>query len=111
MNYKGKATIDFCVYRGDDEKEIELSIYGSSYFQRGRTYGPPESCYPDEGETEIETITLDGKPWDGELTSEETKEAEAKLEEAVMEDQEEPDPPSVDYDDEPPSYRSSYDED
>lgn len=108
MGYKGKATIDFCVERGD--VEIELSIYGNSYFTPGRFNALPENCYPDEGGTEIETITLDGKPWSGELTDEETEQAEDQLRDAVMEDQEEPDPPSVDYDDEPPSYRY-YDED
>lgn len=108
MSYKGKVTISFCVER--NEEELELEIYGSSYFQAGRTTGPIDNCYPDEGGTEIETITLDGKPWSGELTDEETEQAEDQLRDAVMEDQEEPDPPSVDYDDEPPSYRY-YDED
>lgn len=122
--YKGSATITFYVNRvkdangkwqvpkpQDDWEELELEVHGTAYFQPGKLYGPPENCYPDEGQSEIESITLDGKPWDGELTDKETERAEEKLDESVRED-EGPDPPSRDdFDDyDPPSYDFSDEE-
>lgn len=108
MGYKGTATIDFHInrikdlqtdeyrlLRDDDdperEEELELEIQGRSYYQEGRYYGPPENCYPDEGETEILSITWNGKkfPWD--LTDKEIEKAEEQISMAVQED-EGPDP-------------------
>jgi hypothetical protein len=108
MGYKGNATIDFHINRVKDlntdayrpitdaddpdrEEELELEIEGRSYFQEGRMYGPPENCYPDEGETEILSITWKGKPFPWELTEKETEEAEEMIANAVQED-EGPDP-------------------
>lgn len=33
-----------------DVSEIELEITGEGYEDPGNTYGPPENCYPSEGE-------------------------------------------------------------
>lgn len=78
------TTIDFHVNRGDEE--VILSIIGRvSLGMPGKTYGEPDDCYPDEGdEVWIDTILLDNKPWSGELTDEETYEAEEMLLNAVV---------------------------
>lgn len=111
-NYNGKTTIDFHINRikdlqsdeyrlmreGDDperEEELELEIEGRSYFQAGRSYGPPENCYPDEGETEILSISWRGKPFPWELTEDERERAEEMICNSVQED----DGPDPDYDD------------
>lgn len=64
------STAMMYVMRGDDE--FDLHIYGEGYYDAGRISGPPDSCYPPEGELEIILIeTGDGKQWQGELTDEE----------------------------------------
>lgn len=131
MNYNGQTTIEFHINRikdlqtdqyrvmrdGDDperEEELLLEIEGRSYFTHGRHFGLPEDCYPDEGETEILSITWkDGKPFPWELTDKEKEEAEEQICLSVQED--EPDPPSYDYDDDDfddyePDYDPSYDD-
>ena len=122
MNYNGSATIDFHINRikdletdqyrlmreGDDperEEELLLEIEGRSYFQSGRTYGPPEDWYPDEGETEILAVKWNGKVFPWELTDEEKEQAEEMIANAVQEDGGDYDPP--DYDD----YEDAYDDD
>ncbi len=41
------------------EAEVKVSPYDA-----GCCSGPPESCYPPEGgEVEIDSVTIDGKPW------------------------------------------------
>ena len=89
--YKGYATISFPIERvkdpvtgawrelkNDDPEEIEikelvLSIEGYSYYDPGQCSGPPEKCYPPEGETSIVQITApDGKTWsEDDLTEDE----------------------------------------
>lgn len=89
--YSGETSFDFEIERykdkesgrylthsavpdeGDDfEYEytlLNLKIEGRAYFSPGRRYGPPESCYPDEGETEITAVIgPDGKDWEDQLT-------------------------------------------
>ena len=93
MSYK--VNTPFHVER--DGQEIELSIEGSySPGTPGKTFGPPENCYPSEpAEAEIELISFDGQPWTGELTSEENEAAvEALL--AAGEDQDFMDGPDPD---------------
>ena len=94
-NYSGCAEVTMCVMREEDE--IELTIKGSSYFQHGRLSGPPEDCYPDEGETEILEIMHEDKLWIGELTKAEIDKALELLSEAVAGAGD--DDPDVDYDD------------
>lgn len=127
MGYNGKATIDFHINRikdlqtdqyrlfqdGDDpdrEEELTLEIEGRSYYAEGRTWGPPENCYPDEGETEILSVMWKGKPFPWELTKEETEMAEEMICNAVQDD-DGPDPDDYDddyddqdYDDYDPGY-------
>lgn len=61
-----------CYVERDDD-EVVLSIeFDVSPLIRGRYSGPPEHCYPDEGGyAEVVKILCDGKPWDGELTTDE----------------------------------------
>lgn len=123
-NYNGTAKIDFHINRikdletdayrlfreGDDperEEELELEIEGRSYFQRGRTSGPPENCYPDEGETEILAVMWKGKSFPWELTDSEKEEAEEMICNAVQEN-DDFDPP--DYDDYEEDYDDNYDD-
>jgi hypothetical protein len=65
----------------------------------GRTWGPPENCYPAESaEAEIEMVWLGGHPWAGKLTDAETEEAiEALLNVGNEEGPDGPDPDD-DYD-------------
>jgi hypothetical protein len=80
---------------------IALQVEGRSYFAPGRTYGPPENCYPDEGDTEIESVIgPDGKDWESKLTDEERESIMTMIDENVR-DQE----PDVDED----YYEDSYD--
>jgi hypothetical protein len=48
--------------------EVDVLVYGSrTPVVRGRYYGPPELCYPDEGgEIEITSVVIDGGDHDGE---------------------------------------------
>lgn len=114
MGYNGSAKINFHINRikdldtdtyrvlieSDDldrEEELALEIEGRSYYQEGRLYGPPENCYPSEGETEILSISWKGKPFPWELTENEREQAEEMISNAVQED-EGPDPDEY-YDD------------
>jgi hypothetical protein len=92
--YKGSTTFEFEVERyknnqtgelifvnsiPDDAKEsdfeyqcITLVVEGNSYFTPGRTYGDPNDCYPDEGETEITSLQgPDGKDWSNDISDSE----------------------------------------
>ncbi len=87
----------------DDDFEFEyqtitLQVEGSSYFTPGKYHGLPENCYPDEGDTEIESVIgPDGKDWESRLTNEER---EAILNMIAEEAQnQEPDYDEDDYDD------------
>lgn len=58
-----KVTLkEFPIYTGDDTEtiyEIECDV---TPYDPGRTYGPPEKCYPPEGgECEIVSVKLNGK--------------------------------------------------
>ena len=46
---------------GHDHDDCEVEYRG--YSDPGRTYGPPEDCYPPEGEIEILSITCNGEPF------------------------------------------------
>jgi hypothetical protein len=50
---------------------VTVDVEGRSYFAAGKTYGPPEDCYPDEGETEILSVLLGKEDWEDKLTSSE----------------------------------------
>jgi hypothetical protein len=106
--YSGYATIEFPIERikdlttdeyrpikdGDDlsrSEELVLTITGRSYFYPGKFYGPPEECYPDEGDTEIISITWNGKPFPWDLTPEEEEAVLEQISSEVSED-EGPDP-------------------
>lgn len=55
-----------------DIETIELEVTGNSYYTPGRYSGLPEDCYPDESETEIESVyDVNGKDWRDNLTSDE----------------------------------------
>lgn len=87
--YSGTASFEFGIERYLDKKTgkyiayvlgevdeeryeyttLTLNVEGRSYFAPGKTYGPPENCYPDEGEVEItKAIGPDGKDWTDQLT-------------------------------------------
>lgn len=81
-------------------EEHTLKVEGRSYFSPGKMYGPPENCYPDEGETEITAVIgPDGKDWEHLLTP---SEKESILEQIATEVQEHI--PEPDYDDYEPDY-------
>ena len=86
----------------DDDFEYEyqlimLKIEGRSYFESGRSWGLPENCYPDEGETEITLVKgPDGKDWEDELTREEKDIITEMIQERVAEGGEGPDPDEYD---------------
>jgi hypothetical protein len=76
---------------------IKLTVKGRAYFVSGKTWGPPDSCYPDEGEIEILSIVDDkGNSWDGKLTKKEEEEVNEQIDMKVRESCE------SDYDDRDP---------
>ena len=82
-------------------KVITLSVSGSSYYQEGRSYGLPENCYPDEGDTEITAVIgPDGKDWHSLLTASEVESALEMIQDEVSQGGDyEPDDDYDDYDD------------
>lgn len=81
-----KCNITIWVMRGEEELELEVSGTVSPYVS-AVTHLAPENCHPAEGgEVEIETITLHGEKWNGELTDEELDRAEDGLFEAAYYD-------------------------
>ena len=68
-----RSSVNMTIER--DGQEIDLHIYGEGYYDSGRLSGPPEDCYPPEGEIEITAIESGVGPWKGELTDEEHEEA------------------------------------
>jgi hypothetical protein len=78
----GEVEIDFYVER--DEEEIELQIKGHvSAYDPGKTYGPPDRCYPPEGgEVEVHSVLHNGESWEGVLTREEESDIEEAMSQA-----------------------------
>lgn len=74
-----------------DEQELTIDFDG--YYDEGHMSGPPEDCYPPEGEVTFRSVSVDGgKPedWDAwaervELTDEECRRIEAKAFEQIAE--------------------------
>lgn len=66
---RGKSETSFTIERGDNE--IDLYITGDGYYDPGRISGPPEDCYPPEGDMEIVSIETDDGPYFGELSDKE----------------------------------------
>lgn len=113
--YNGTATIEFPIERikdistdqyrvvkDDDDvdrvEELTLEVNGRSYFAPGKYWGLPENCYPDEGDTEILSVTWNGKPFPWDLTDTETSCALQMIDEAVQND-DGFEPPERDYED------------
>lgn len=104
--YKDKKTGQYIAYvLGEVDEEryeyttLTLHVEGRSYFQPGKLYGPPENCYPDEGETEIEAaVGPDGKDWTDQLTHSEHDSLLEMIQENVQDGLDGPDPDDY-YDD------------
>jgi hypothetical protein len=58
----------------DTELEIEYTVV----YDPGVRSGPPEICYPEEGELTILSITQNGKPFEGIISDEEQDKIEGK---------------------------------
>ncbi len=117
MSYSGTANFDYDIERmkhketgeivmldsvadEDDTYEyvcLTLKVSGRSYFTDGRSWGPPENCFPDEGETEITSILLDDKDVEDMLSGKERETVLDKIGEIASEGPSEPD--ESDYDD------------
>lgn len=54
---------------GEFNGEITVHFLSTGYYDPGQTYGPPESCYPPEGEDErtLDRIEIDGRELPQEL--------------------------------------------
>ncbi len=88
MNFSEDVTFIFPIEResGDDDQEIELTISGSAYFRSGKLSGPPEDCYPDEGDVEMEECKdANGVDWTNLLTDKERERILEKIEEEARE--------------------------
>jgi len=42
----------------DEEYDVWYEISGTCTYQPGKTWGPPEDCYPDESESEVDTVKI-----------------------------------------------------
>jgi hypothetical protein len=90
MNYSGSVSFEFEVERyldiltnewvthdkvNSDERfeynTLTLKVEGSSRFTSGKTFGRPEDCYPEDGDTEIDSVTLGEEDWNDKLTEDE----------------------------------------
>ena len=61
--------------------EISLEVSGNSWYSPGEYSRLPEDCYPDEGDTEVESITgPDNQDWSNLLTSKELENVYSELE-------------------------------
>jgi len=120
MSYSGKAKFDYEIERmkhkvtgelfhldsiSDETEEtyeyvcINLKVEGTSYYQEGKTFGPPESCFPDEGDTEITSIIgPDGKSWEDELSGKEKESIQDQVASESEVDYDGPDESDYDYD-------------
>ena len=45
-----------------DGREVDVAVTFSGYYDPGQTYGPPENCYPPEGEVNIQSIQVELEP-------------------------------------------------
>jgi len=92
-----------------DDKEFEfeyvlisLSVSGNSYFTPGKYHGAWEDSYPDEGDTEIESVTDEnGKDWSQLLTEYETNAILERIAEFAQDSSYDYDPPDDIYYDDP----------
>jgi len=103
-----KTTTKFTVER--DGREVTLLVEADYYpGSPGRTYGPPENCYPPEGsELVVSKLTLNGQVWDDALTDEEEDDIVNTM---LMEaDAAEEESPEYDYDDPPHEDFCSYED-
>lgn len=104
MHYSGNTNFEFEIERFlnrqtgdivDDSQPVDydsfeyftvtLQVTGSAFFQSGKCYGPPDSCYPDEGDIEFESaIDENGKDWSKLLTNSEIISVLELIQENVM---------------------------
>lgn len=81
---------------------ITLSVKGSASYTPGRYCGPPELCYPDECESELESVVDEnGVDWEKRLTCREHENIMETIESNIIEGRSDDfDPPdSCDYPD------------
>lgn len=77
MHLTSEENFEFYMTVTRDGRELELRVEGHSYYDPGVCSGPPEVCYPPEGDCEITEIWLQGPepgdeiPWSGCFTPEE----------------------------------------
>lgn len=80
-----------------DYVTFTLQVEGRAYYQQGRSYGPPENCYPDEGDVEMTScIGPNNEDWSDKLTKSEQEAILETIQENVIND--------MDYDDYEPDY-------
>lgn len=121
MNYSGNVSFEFEIERYKnkvsgvfvtdvnpdneylfDYELILLQVKGNSHFTSGRYHGAPESCYPDEGDTEIESVTgPDQLDWEDKLTASERE----RIMTMIVEQIQDQDEPCNEDDDEPFSFQ------
>ena len=93
--YSGTNTFTYEDTSHEDGLEYTVEYRYSGYYDPGRTYGPPENCYPPEGDHEVEIDKIEPMP---------PKWLFEKIEEALMEWSEEndhgdePDEPEYEHD-------------
>ena len=68
---------------------INLEVSGSSWYSPGESSRLPEDCYPDEGDTEIDSVLgPDGKDWYNLLTKEEIEDIYTELQSSCQDSSE-----------------------
>lgn len=86
---------------GFEYQVLQLSVTGTAYYHPGKTYGPPEDCYPAEDDVELSSVVdMEGKDWKDQLTNREKDHMQLMVIDLIQMGQEDLD----EFDDEPHSF-------
>jgi hypothetical protein len=62
MNRRHPTMADSFTQKLPDGREVDVTVTFSGYYDPGNVCGPMDSCYPPEGEVNIDTIQVEHEP-------------------------------------------------
>lgn len=80
---KSYFSLDYILER--EGGDLDLHLMGDYASDPGRCSGPPENCYPPEESLNYK-LTLNGLPWEGDLSLSEQDDLESYIRENIEED-------------------------